>query len=100
MVKYLNPSDVKVSDAVTVVDIREQVELQRTGIVDGAVHIPLGRLPQRMNEISKEKPVYLYCAAGGRASQACEFLTAQGYDAYNTGGITDWFHAGHNIIDI
>lgn len=100
MVKYLNPSDIKVSDAVTVLDIREHQELQRTGTVKDAVHIPLAELSARLSEVSKEKPVYVYCMSGGRASMAYDILVADGFDAYNCGGIGDWYHCGHEIVDI
>ena len=45
----------------------------------GAVNIPIDQLPQSLAQISKDKPVAVYCASGARSLNAKQFLAAQGY---------------------
>ena len=72
------------------VDIREPFE---AGIaqIDGSLFIPMGSLPQRLQEIPKDRPVALYCHSGMRSAYAAEWLSRQGYDALSlAGGIDRW----------
>jgi len=69
-----------------IVDVREQGEWDM-GHISGAVHIPLSELRQRMDEIPKDKPVYLHCRSGQRSYNACLALQHNGYDkVYNISG--------------
>lgn len=47
----------------------------RSAPVNGAVHIPLAELPQRFDEIRKDRPVLVYCAHGTRASNVSEITS-------------------------
>lgn len=69
----------------TLVDVRTPKEFEMGGI-DGAVNIPLDDLRDRMNELPKEKPVYLYCQVGLRGYLATRILMQNGYDAFNLSG--------------
>ena len=62
----------------------------------GAVWIPLGELPTRLNDIPKDKTVVAVCRSGNRSSQATSFLRGQGFDNVHnmTGGMNDWQQAG------
>ena len=72
------------------VDVREPVEADIAQIA-GSLLIPMGSLPQRLQEIPKERPVALYCHAGMRSAYAAEWLSGQGYDALSLeGGIDRW----------
>ncbi len=72
------------------IDVRENEEVVQ-GKVPGARHIPLGELPERLNELDKDKQYYMICRSGGRSGKACEFLSEKGYDATNmVGGMLDW----------
>jgi sulfur-carrier protein adenylyltransferase/sulfurtransferase len=72
------------------VDVREPVEADIAQIA-GSLLIPMGSLPQRLQEIPKDRPVALYCHAGMRSAYAAEWLTRQGYDALSlAGGIDRW----------
>lgn len=61
-----------------VVDVREPVEFQSEK-VEGSKNIPLSTFNVKASQISKEKPVYLLCRGGNRASQAAEKLCGMGY---------------------
>ncbi len=70
------------------VDVREPDEVA-TGMLPGAIHIPLGDLPHRLGELDRDRRVVLLCRSGGRSTQAAEYLTAVGFgDVVNlTGGM-------------
>src|ERR1700749_877956 len=78
-----------------VVDVREASEVQQSGKVSGAVHVPRGLLefvadppsPSHDSRFDTGKPVILYCAGGGRAALAGQALKELGYgEVYNLGG--------------
>ncbi|RUT35855.1 rhodanese-like domain-containing protein [Paenibacillus zeisoli] len=79
------------SNGSKVIDIREIHEYKR-GHIKGAVNIPLSQLQQRMEEISKDYTVYLYCQSGMRSRQAAKILGRNGYAniAELKGGMMSW----------
>lgn len=93
--------DLRTSGPATVlVDVRTDPELARTGVIEGAVHIPLQTLPQRMGELDQAQPLVIYCQSGARSAQACAFLAARGFDeVFNLrGGILAWAREGHPLV--
>lgn len=70
---------------VTILDVRTPEEVC-TGTIDGAINIPIDELRQRMNELPKEKPVYVFCKVGMRGYVAGRMLQQNGFDAYNLSG--------------
>jgi len=70
------------------IDVREPMELEMDGEIEGAQNIPLGEVEDRKDEIlSIEKPVVLFCRSGNRSGKALEYLNSQGLkDGYNGGG--------------
>ncbi|MCU9594561.1 rhodanese-like domain-containing protein [Caldibacillus thermolactis] len=80
----------KAGEQLNILDVREDEEVA-TGKIPGAKHIPLGQIPERLNELVKDKPYYIVCRSGGRSGQACAFLSAKGYDVTNVeGGMLAW----------
>ncbi len=72
--------DALIADGKTVVlDVREPNELEETGTVKGAIHIPLGQLEARLGELPKDKVILTACRGGGRASRAMALLEAKGF---------------------
>ena len=71
--------------SVFLLDTRTPYEVMY-GKIDGFVNIPLDSLRQRINEIPKDKPVYVHCHSGLRSYLACRILTGNGYDCYNLAG--------------
>jgi rhodanese-related sulfurtransferase len=91
---------------VLVVDVRDGPELEKTGKVSGAVHVPRGMLefradpesPYHDQAFAKDKTVIVYCASGGRAALGGQALKELGYaDVYNLGGFKDWAESGGPI---
>ena len=73
-----------------VVDVREVNEVAE-GKIPGAIHIPLGLLEFRMNELDKNKTYVMVCRSGGRSSRATQFLDYYGYNVINMqGGMMAW----------
>ncbi len=68
-----NPGDAQV------LDVREDWELTEYTL-PGAKHIPLGELRRRANELNREKPVIVVCAAGVRAHTAARMLRNLGFE--------------------
>ena len=74
-----------------IVDVRRHSEWDE-GHISGATHIYLGRLPERLGEIPKEKPVVLQCKTGTRSSFAASILKKAGRTRVCNllGGIDSW----------
>ena len=85
-------------DDVVILDVREQSEYD-AGHIPGVTLIPLKDVPNRLNEIPKDKPVIVTCRSGNRSGQATDFLRQQGYtNVHNmTGGINAWQQAGYKV---
>jgi len=90
-----------------VVDVRERNEVQRTGVVAGAVHVSRGMLEFRADPESpshdpvfaKEKALILYCASGGRSALSGMVLKELGYErVYNLGIFKNWVDSGGETI--
>ena len=71
--------------SVTLLDVRTSTERAR-GHIDGFMHIPLDSLRERINELPKDKPVYVHCHSGLRSYIACRILAGNGFDCYNLSG--------------
>ena len=71
--------------SVFLLDTRTPFEVMQ-GKIDGFVNIPLDELRQRLDEIPKDKPVYVHCHSGLRSYLACRILIGNGYDCYNLAG--------------
>ena len=55
-------------------------------------------LDARKGEISRDKPVVLYCRSGNRSNQAAQILEGAGYKGvYDLGGIIAWQAAGYPL---
>ena len=71
--------------SVTLLDVRTSTEVSR-GKIDGFMHIPLDSLREHLDQIPREKPVYVHCHSGLRSYIACRILTGNGYECYNLAG--------------
>ena len=71
--------------SVTLLDVRTKEEYDWAHI-KGFVNIPVDELRERLNEVEKEKTVYLLCESGIRGYIAVRILAANGYKAYNLAG--------------
>ena len=70
------------------IDLREKGELENSGYIENATHIPRGLLEFSLNPnsplvqnnvIDTNKDIVLFCAAGGRSALATKALQEMGY---------------------
>jgi hydroxyacylglutathione hydrolase len=85
------------SDAV-VVDVREPEEFA-SGHVPGAVNLPQADLATSLNEVPRDRPVFVICQGGFRSLRAAQFLSQCGIaDVANVkGGTEAWRAAGGEL---
>jgi rhodanese-related sulfurtransferase len=82
------------ADAV-MVDVREADEWA-AGHAPNAIHLPMGELPSRLDELpDTDDTIPIVCRSGGRSARVVEWLNQQGFDAANVeGGMRAWTGAG------
>lgn len=68
-----------------ILDVREQNEWD-AGHVEGAVHIPLGELRNRLDDLPQTQIIYVYCHAGLRGYLATRILQENGFTVKNLDG--------------
>ena len=83
---------------ITILDVRGSAEYKE-GHVPETVHIPLGYLEGRLDEVSSDKPLVVHCLSGFRSSIAASILDAHGHApiANLVGGYQAWSAAGGSI---
>jgi rhodanese-related sulfurtransferase len=76
------------------IEVREPAELAETRI-DGAVHIPLGQLNERLRELDTDQRLAFLCRSGARSAMATRTAANAGLDASNVkGGVVARAQAG------
>lgn len=82
------------------IDVREPWEYEQSSI-PGATLIPLGEVPERLDEIPGDREVYVHCRTGNRSARVVAFLREHGRPrSHNvTGGIEAWKEAGLPVTE-
>ncbi|MHA8082394.1 rhodanese-like domain-containing protein [Aquirufa sp. A-Brett2-15D] len=84
-------------EALHLFDVREEYEFDEFNI--GAILIPLGELPDRLDEMVhlKNEEILIHCRSGARSGRAKDYLTAEGYTNVRNvlGGMVAWQAAGY-----
>jgi rhodanese-related sulfurtransferase len=88
-------ASIKDDPEVVLIDVREPEEYAAGHIPDVTL-MPMGEVPQRLNDIPTDKTVIAYCRSGNRSGQVMQFLQQQGYENVHNmeGGIIAWEQAG------
>ena len=95
--KQLTPAELKVwqteNKDFLLLDVREEHERELYNI--GGIHIPMGELMSRLDELPKDKEVVLYCEKGIRSVIAIQRLESSGFhNLVNlSGGMKAWKEA-------
>ena len=79
-------------DDIQIVDVREPNEVAIASIPN-TVHIPLGQVVNRMDEIDPNRETVVHCKGGVRSAKAIEALQRSGFKGNLVnlkGGITAW----------
>ncbi|MGO8855709.1 MAG: rhodanese-like domain-containing protein [Steroidobacteraceae bacterium] len=96
MVKEISPQEFLKRRAegheLTLLDVREDWETQLAPVPTGLIHIPMGQVADRVNELDPQKETVVICRSGGRSLQVARFLEAHGFaSVFNlSGGILAW----------
>lgn len=87
------------ADDAVMLDVREHNEWD-AGHAPGAVHIPLGEVPTRLDELPDVDVLPVICRSGNRSGKAVAWLNEQGFDSVNvSGGMKTWAEAGKPVIN-
>jgi len=96
MVEEIPPAEVaermqRSPSAVLLLDVREPYERELAKI-DPSVHIPMSEIPERAEELPRDREIVVYCHGGARSAMVAGFLEAKGFArvANLTGGIDAW----------
>ena len=86
------------SDDLVVLDVRSEKEWNG-GHIGGALHIYVGHLAERLNELPVDRPIAVICKAGNRASLGASILRrASRREVYNVlGGMMAWQKADYSV---
>jgi adenylyltransferase/sulfurtransferase len=79
-------------DDIQIVDVREDNEVA-IGRLPNSIHIPVGQILNRMNEIDPSRETVVHCKMGGRSARAIEALKHSGFQGKLInlkGGILRW----------
>jgi hydroxyacylglutathione hydrolase len=76
---------------VWILDVRSDEEVAQREI-PVAHHIHITQLPERMDEVPRDQPVYIFCGSGLRAMTAASLLWRAGWENLTTvlGGLAGW----------
>lgn len=79
-----------------VVDVREPHEWA-AGHAEGAIHIPMGEVVERLDEVPDGAAII--CRSGARSARVVAYLEQQGLDAVNVaGGTLRWAADGRPMV--
>ena len=80
------------------IDVRE-LEEWRVGRAPQAVHIPLGELGARLDELPSDRNLIMVCRSGVRSDRAASALVGLGVPAANlAGGMQAWQAAALPVV--
>ena len=73
-------------------DVRDDWETQLAPVPASLVHIPMGQVADRFDELDPQKQTVVICRSGGRSLQVARFLAAHGFASVSNlaGGILAW----------
>jgi rhodanese-related sulfurtransferase len=79
-------------EPLSLVDVREDWEIQLAPVPSPHVHIPMGQIAQRLTELDPAAPTVVICRSGGRSLQVARYLSTHGFGSVLnlTGGILAW----------
>ena len=78
-------SKISSGESLNIIDVREDFEVQFR-MIDGAEHIPMNDVPNRLDEFDQDQKYYIVCKSGGRSADVAMFLNQHDIDAVNVDG--------------
>jgi len=79
-------------EKIWILDVRSESEIMRDGKIEGAQHIHITAIAEKMDEVPKDREVYIFCGSGMRSMIAASYLQARGWKslAVILGGMAGW----------
>ena len=79
------------NDDFILLDVRTDSEYYLSRI-KGSIHIPMQLVPQKIDDLDKNKEIIVQCKSGKRSAKVCEFLLNNNFKNVKNlaGGILDW----------
>ncbi len=99
------PSPLDPADEIDATELHQRIDRPETFLLDvrqpseweiarlpGAVLIPLDALPDRLDDLPRDREICIYCLSGGRSARALRLLRDAGFHAarHLRGGIRAW----------
>ena len=92
------------AEGMLLVDLREEGERVKSGIIPGSVHAPYSRLDQHLGMLRQSvgRQIVFYCAVGERSTMAVNIAGGDGIPtcAHIPGGFVAWTQAGGNVARV
>jgi len=82
-----------------ILDVRTVAEYH-DGHIEGAINIPVEEIANRLDELSKEDELLVYCRTGNRSRTAVSILEDAGFTKiyHMHEGISVWIQLGHPVV--
>ena len=99
-------SEISISEALAkrdagafILDVRQPDEWNEAHIPDSTL-IPLDQLPNRINELPKDREIVVVCRSGNRSAQGRDLLLQAGFTDVTSmaGGLNQWKTAGYPTV--
>ncbi|NLT22843.1 MAG: FAD-dependent oxidoreductase [Syntrophorhabdus sp.] len=85
--EVVHAGDLKdIGENTVLLDLRDMEDLMRSSPIEGAVHVPLGRLRKKMEKLDREKLYITYCEVGTRSYAGHRVLAQRGFKSKNLSG--------------
>lgn len=85
----------------TIIDLRTTEELEKKGFIKGAIQLDyLAKDSEKqIDKLDKNKTYYIYCAGGGRSSEAAAYMEKSGFKRVYTleKGLSEWLQKGFPV---
>jgi len=79
-------------------DVREDAEWG-AGHAPDALHVSLSEVPDRLEQLPRNRVVVCVCRSGARSARAANYLLEHGFEAVNLeGGMISWHTDGAAIV--
>jgi rhodanese-related sulfurtransferase len=96
MVKEIGPREFlerrTAGTAMTLIDVREDWEVELAPVPSEVLHIPMGEISGRLAELDPQQDTVVICRSGGRSMEVARFLERNGFKSVSNlvGGILAW----------
>ncbi len=83
-----------------ILDVRGDDELKKSGRITGAHQIHITELPERIGELPRDRPIYIFCGSGLRSMVAASILRREGMEEMTVilGGLAAWSSAKCPVV--